>query len=168
MKRDESKNIIKDEGEKIADVRVTLDYTLFRFHKSNRIVETPRLKRMIRLMKEHGGWLMGSCVFIDIYGVIIDGQSRFLAAQFLGLPVTYCRLNIVATAELIRKNNTNRVNWSLEDTHKGLVAEGNEDSIQLDNFRKNHPDLKFTDILMLAKHQLDQFIDMKSREEHLK
>jgi len=128
----------------------TDDYTFFKIHEANRTVEKPRLKKMIKLMKRDG-WLVGSIIVVDKYGVIIDGQSRFFAAQILGLTITFVQLGIVATAEIIRKNNTNRINWSLENTHNGLVAEGNEGHIELDKFMKAHPELHFTDIMMIAK-----------------
>lgn len=134
----------------ITKVYQTKDYTFFKIHEANRTVEKPRLKKMLKLMKKDG-WLIGSIIVVDKYGVIIDGQSRFLAAQILGITITFTQLDIVATAEIIRKNNTNRINWSLEDTHNGLVAEGNEGHVELDIFMKNHPELNFTDIMMIAK-----------------
>lgn len=140
----------KPEIEVIGNFLRTKDYSIFKTHPVNRMIRYSKVQELVKLM-EIRGWLQGSIVVVDKDYVIINGQHRVEAARITGVPVDFVQLPIVATAELIRENNLHHMSWSLEDTMGGFVAEGNPDYIELDEFRKRFPEIRFTDAMMIAK-----------------
>lgn len=126
------------------------EYSKFKTHPANRMIRWQRVSLLMKLMRVRG-WLQGSIIIVDRNYIIINGQHRFLAAQETNTEIGYIRLDIDATPELIRENNLHQLNWSIEDTVKGFIAQDYSDYMELDEFRKKHPELKFTDVMMIAK-----------------
>jgi hypothetical protein len=138
-------------GKKVNEVYQTSDYTKFKFRDDNRVINPNHVKNISKNMKSKG-WLSGSYVVVNQEWEVIDGQHRVLAAQSVGVPISYT-MEKGADFDTIRDLNRNQKNWSIFDHIHGFVSEGNKNYINLSKFIEDFPDLRPTECLMLLRNQ---------------
>ena len=111
---------------------------------------------LVNSMKQYG--FLGSILMIKtsvINGVeklyIIDGQHRFLAAQFLGIPIT---ANVIETNKskeeliyLISTLNSTGIKWKIEDYINAYASLSNENYVKLIQVAKECKKLSMSKIL---------------------
>lgn len=91
-----------------SEIQVTEDYSSLRFHPANRKVRESSIRGMVRNMERK--FLLASFpIVVNKQNEIMDGQTRFKAAQRLGKPIFYIvdpRITIEDVAEINKG-----VNW---------------------------------------------------------
>lgn len=128
----------------------TKDYSIFKFHKENRTIKTPKVNYLKgRMMKN--GWAKGSHLTVNHKYEIIDGQHRLLAAMEVGVPVDYVMYRN-ANGNDIRELNMGGDPWRIMEHLDFGIKQGNQNYILLDRFMKNFPHIRPTDCTMLTKN----------------
>jgi len=74
---------------KLAEVKSTKDYDLFKMINYNREVMKPRIDKIVESIKEYGFILP---ILVNKEFMIVDGQHRFEAAKKAGSEVSYIQL----------------------------------------------------------------------------
>lgn len=91
------------------------NYSAFSFLNQNRKINRNKVKELIQSI-EHHGFIESRPILINEKNQIIDGQHRFMALQYLGLPVVF---NIHKTNgnddQLVLALNKNQLQWKLND-----------------------------------------------------
>jgi hypothetical protein len=139
-------------GKKVGEIFETKDYSIFKFREDNRIVNQNHVKKLAQRMKEIG-WLSTSIVTINGGGEVIDGQHRIKAAMSVGVPIRYKQIKGAGSDEMFLMNSLQR-NWSPFDHLHKFVVKGNPHYITFDEFVKQFPMFKYTEISMLLSNSL--------------
>lgn len=95
-------------------IQTTKDYSIFEYIDYNRAIESVRVKRIEKSIREHG-FLLPILVNQDMK--VIDGQHRLCAAEMANSIVDYIQIHIAEDKlpYLIAHVNSTAKNWSLED-----------------------------------------------------
>lgn len=137
-------------GKKVGEIFETKDYNIFKFREDNREINFNHVKRITKRMVENG-WLSSSVVTINGKGEVIDGQHRVKAAMTANVPVRY-KVSKNAGIDEMTEMNTNQKNWSPFDHVNKFVKRGNKNYIIFDNFTKEFPMFKYTEISMFLNN----------------
>jgi hypothetical protein len=125
---------------KVSEVRVTTDYTRFKFDPLNRTVKSQKVRRLKESITRTGGNLQS--VLIDTNGNIIDGQHRVVACKELGLPVRYeIADKNYKSSDMIELNN-NGSGWVACDYAEYHAKQGNESYQIFLKYKQQFPELK--------------------------
>ena len=143
-------------GKRVGEIFETKDYSIFKFRDDNRIVNVNHVKKLSQRMKEKG-WLSSSVVTINGSGDVIDGQHRVKAAMSVNCPVRYKVTKGAGIDEMTAMNTLQR-NWSPFDHVHKFVVRGNENYIKFDNFTKDYPMFKYTEIAMFLNNNKSTFV----------
>lgn len=126
-------------NKKYSEVRVTDDYSIFKFNKLNREVKQSKVNSLKSSIQRTGGNVVS--ILVDAKNHIIDGQHRFMACKELGLPVKYMYHDGTLTADdLIDINNTSN-KWDLNDYAVMFSKQGNPNYAIFMKYRQQYPDL---------------------------
>ncbi len=139
-------------GKKVGEIFETKDYSIFKFREDNRIVNTNHVKKLAKRMSENG-WLSTSVVTLNGSGDVIDGQHRVKAAISVGVPIRY-KVSRGAGIDEMTDMNTLQKNWSPFDHLHKFVVRGNTNYVTFDNFVKEFPMFKYTEIAMLLNNSM--------------
>ena len=99
-------------------IKTTRNYSQFRFMKGNRAVSSLHLERLITSMREK---YVPTPIIVNKDNEIIDGQHRFSATKYLGLPLYYFRALNGSGLEDVRIINTNNRTWTNNDHLKSFM-----------------------------------------------
>ena len=127
-------------NKKVSEVRVTTDYSMFKFDPLNRDVTPSKVERLKPSLARTGGNLQS--VLIDAKGYIIDGQHRVVACKELKLPVRYEIKTGGYTSKDIVEINNNQNDWTLSNYASLYAKEGNINYQIYLKYRKLFPDFK--------------------------
>jgi len=139
-------------GKKVGEIFETKDYSIFKFREDNRLVNANHVKKLAKRMSENG-WLSTSVVTLNGSGDVIDGQHRVKAAMSVGVPIRY-KVSRGAGTDEMTEMNTLQKNWSPFDHLHKFVVRGNPNYVTFDNFVKEFPMFKYTEIAMLLNNTL--------------
>lgn len=139
-------------GKKVGEIFETKDYSIFRFREDNRVVNVNHVKKLAQRMREKG-WLSSSVVTINGSGDVIDGQHRVKAAMSVGCVVRYKQTKGAGLEEMTAMNTLQK-NWSPFDHIHKWVIRGNENYITFDNFVKDYPMFKYTEVSMFLSNSV--------------
>ena len=139
-------------GKRVGEIFETKDYSIFKFREDNRLVNQNHIKKLSNRMKEKG-WLPTSRVVINGNGEVIDGQHRIKAAMSVGVPIRY-QVQRGAGSDEMCEMNTLQKNWSPFDHLHRFVVKGNPNYITFDNFVKEYPMFRYSEISMLLSNSL--------------
>jgi hypothetical protein len=137
-------------GKKVGEIFETKDYSIFKFRDDNRVIDNNHVKRLSQKMKEKG-WLSSSLVTINGSGDVIDGQHRVKAAILVKCPIRY-KVTRGAGSDEMTEMNTLQKNWSPFDHLHKYVTRGNENYIKFNDFVKEFPMFKYTEISMFLNN----------------
>ncbi len=93
-----------------------------------------------KIVKSMARCPMSSPIIVNGDLQIIDGQNRFFARRFLGLPIEYIIKKDYGAVEA-RNYNTAHKNWSKGDYVASYSAEGKGDYVALEQLYTNYPKL---------------------------
>lgn len=114
-----------------AKVRTTKQYDKFNPYAGNRGHEPPDLKKLILSMEKHGWWdsmpMSVKPAEEDDSFDIMDGHTRFFAAQELELPLKYVVLNGEFNEDDIILANETQRSWTTKDYCKSWAHRGKKD-----------------------------------------
>jgi hypothetical protein len=94
-------------------MKTTVNYEMFKFKDSNRVVNDGLVKRLIKSINEIG-YIQSRALLVDENLTIIDGQHRFEACKRLGLPIYY-DISDVDFDKAMLALNMNQMIWRLQD-----------------------------------------------------
>jgi hypothetical protein len=137
-------------GKKVGEIFETKDYSIFKFREDNRLVNANHVKKLSNRMKEKG-WLSSSLVTINGSGDVIDGQHRVKAAMSVNCPIRYKVTRGAGTDEMTEMNTLQK-NWSPFDHLHKFVTRGNINYIKFNDFVKEFPMFKYTEISMFLNN----------------
>lgn len=127
-------------NKKVSEVRVTTDYTRFKFDPLNRSVKPRKVSRLKQSILRTGGNLQS--VLIDVNGNIIDGQHRVVVCQELGLPVRYeIADKSYQPGDMIELNNHGS-SWVAGDYAEYHAKQGNPSYQIFLKYKEQFPELK--------------------------
>lgn len=93
----------------------TTDYSKFQFLTFNRSVKDGKVKNLIDSISRIG-YIKSESILVDENFFIIDGQHRFMACKFLGLPILYeCKEANIDNKEAMLLLNKNQHIWRLQE-----------------------------------------------------
>lgn len=127
-------------NKKVSEVRLTTDYSMFKFDPLNRDVTPAKVERLKPSLARTGGNLQS--VLIDAKGYIIDGQHRVVACQQLKLPVRYEIQTNGYTSEDIVEINNNQNDWTLSNYASLYAKKGNVNYQIYLKYRQMYPAFK--------------------------
>lgn len=127
-------------NKKVSEVRITTDYSMFKFDPLNRAVKPTKLNKLRPSIARTKGNLQS--VLIDKDGNIIDGQHRFMVCKALSLPVRYeVKENGYNAADIIEINNYGS-GWNATDFAEHYAKQGNPNYQIFMKYRAMYPELK--------------------------
>ena len=122
----------------------SLDYAKFKYLKGNRTIkENGELRKSIK----QSGILVP--IEVNENFEIIDGQTRFVIAQALGIPVPYRIAVGLDISDVIDLNSTTKT-WNLNDYIHKYVVEGNENYIRLSRIIREYRIVSPSSIITVA------------------
>lgn len=124
-------------NKKVSEVRITTDYSIFKFDPLNRTVKKAKLDRLRPSIARTKGNLQS--VLVDKNGKIIDGQHRFLACRSLNLPVRYEIKEDGYTSDDIIEINNNGSGWVPGDYADHFAKQGNPNYIIFKKYKALYP-----------------------------
>lgn len=127
-------------NKKVSDVRITTDYSMFKFDPLNRSVKKAKLDKLRPSIARTKGNLQS--VLIDKHGNIIDGQHRFIVCKSLNLPVRYEVKESGYTATDIIEINNNSSGWIPADYAEHYSKQGNTNYETFIKYRQQYPEIK--------------------------
>lgn len=110
-------------NKKISDVRITTDYSIFKFNSLNREVKQQKVDRLKPSLVRTNGNIQS--VLIDSRGNIIDGQHRVKACQELNLPVRYEYSERRFNSDDVLELNNNQSKWTPAEYAESHAKKGN-------------------------------------------
>ena len=143
---------IQPTGKRVAEIFETKDYSIFKEHRDNRIINQSHVKKLSEKMKTHG-WLPTSRVVINEKGELIDGHHRVRAAVIAKVPVRYS-IHRGANGDDITEMNTLQKNWSPFDHLHKWVMRGNPNYMTFSKFARDYPMFKYTEVSMLLNNNM--------------
>lgn len=128
--------------EKIGNVYITSDYTIFKDLIGNREDVAGRAKRLMSSIKERGQL---NPIIVNKRYEVVDGQARLMALKELDMPVKYmvCDYDI---EDVIAINNT-ATKWSTRDYVKSFKLQGNSNYAYLEALFEEFKDMSKTTIM---------------------
>lgn len=109
----------------------TDDYDKFVIPIYNRNISAKHVNRIYRSFIENGPRLDLSPIIVNEHMEIVDGQHRFMAAQKLGIPITYRVVEDSGEDDFVLVNSINKslrtadyLNYYLKKGHKKMVRLG--------------------------------------------
>ena len=90
----------------------TSDYSIFKKHESNRVINELALRKLINSIKSKN-MLELRPILVDSQMRVIDGQHRLEAAKALRVPIFYLMKKESESLDIILLNTQKR--WSIED-----------------------------------------------------
>lgn len=125
-----------------AKVRSTKHYDKFIAFRGNRGHKPARLAKLMLSMKENG-WFNSLPMTVkpsksDGKFDVMDGHTRFAAAQQLGIPAKYVIVNGEVTEETIYLINATQKNWSVLDYVESYANQGRKHYVTLLKFMHDH------------------------------
>lgn len=102
-------------------IYMTYDYTIFKYHPENRVVNTNRVNKLVNSMKHH--YFMVPIIVNEKFE-IIDGQHRYEAAMKEGLPIYFIVIEGLDSDD-IRALNCNITSYSVIDYINKYALQGN-------------------------------------------
>lgn len=119
------------------EIKESIDYDWFKLHPCRRPISEYHLTALIEYMRSKS---LLDCypIICDRSGLIIDGQSRFLAAKELGLPVFYIESSSVSLPMIVRASCSSRA-WTPTDYLKHYCVVGNQSYLDLAKYLKKYP-----------------------------
>lgn len=127
-------------NKKVSDVRITTDYSMFKFDPLNRAVKKSKIDKLRPSIARTKGNLQS--VLIDKDGNIIDGQHRFMICKSLGLPVRYEVKETGYTAADIIEINNYGSGWNPTDFAEHYAKTGNVNYQIFMKYRLMYPEIK--------------------------
>lgn len=127
-------------NKKVSEVRVTTDYSMFKFDPLNRTIKKNKLDKLRSSISKTGGNLQS--ILIDKDGYIIDGQHRMLTCKALNLPVRYEVREAGYNSDDIIEINNNGSGWNATDYANTHAKLGNENYEIFLKYRALYPELK--------------------------
>lgn len=125
---------------KVSEVRVTTDYSMFKFDPLNRSIKPRKLKKLRESIGRTNGNLQA--ILIDNQGKILDGQHRFVVCKAYGYPVRYTVAdNVYQPSVMLELNNTGS-GWVTADFAEYHAKQGNPNYQIFLKYKKQYPDLK--------------------------
>lgn len=113
-------------------INKTENYDLFKFGKSNRLILSYHLTKLIKSIQENDKTKYNP-IIVNSDMEIIDGQHRFKACEFLKKPIYYVIDNMSNHNDIIYLNSSSKL-WVLEDYLNYYVQEGVVEYIKLKEF----------------------------------
>lgn len=127
-------------NKKVSEVRITTDYTMFKFDPLNRSIKANKLTKLKQSITRTKGNLQA--VLIDQKGNIIDGQHRYMACKALGLPVKYTIADSGYKASDMLELNNNGSGWLPTDYAAYHAKQGNSNYEIFLKYKQQFPELK--------------------------
>lgn len=127
-------------NKKVSEVRITSDYSMFKFDPLNRSIKDSKLTKLKQSIARTKGNLQA--VLVDRDGNIIDGQHRYVACKSLGLPVRYTIAdNDYKSSDMLELNN-NGSGWVTTDYAEYHAKQGNPNYQIFLKYKQQYPELK--------------------------
>jgi hypothetical protein len=136
--------------EKVSVLRETMDYGMFKFAPTNRDVNPGHLQRMIEAIRENN-LLAEFPIIVDKDMVVLDGQTRLMAAKILHVPV-YFIVSPRMRVEQIGPPGGSWRPWSLDDYMKSYLKAGHEEYKLLSDFVTEYNGIKLSDAITLCHY----------------
>ncbi len=118
------------------EVEETIDYEVFKKHKSNRPTNEKLVKKLMTSI-EKKNLLKSKPVVVDKEFQVIDGQHRLEAARRLNMPISYVDDEDVDIKDMVTFN-TNLQPWGLSDYLNYYVNNENIEYALLQDFIEKH------------------------------
>lgn len=138
--------------EKIYNVYVTKDYSIFKRLVGNRDIPESRISKIVESIQTIG-WIHNP-IIVNEKMEVIDGQGRLTALQRLKMPVEYIIAEGAGNKECVYMN-MNMVNWKLPDFIKSYAEQGDENYQRLLSLMEKYADgdlnIIFTAIYRISK-----------------
>ena len=138
--------------EKIYNVYVTKDYSIFKRLVGNRDIPESRISKIVESIQTIG-WIHNP-IIVNEKMEVIDGQGRLTALQRLKMPVEYIIAEGAGNKECVYMN-MNMVNWKLPDFIKSYAEQGNENYQRLlslmEKYANGNLNIIFTAIYRISK-----------------
>jgi hypothetical protein len=112
-------------------VYTTKDYSLFKTIDGNRNINLLHLNRLLKSMKEV---YLFTCIIVNEFYQIIDGQHRFECCKELKLPLNYVMMKGYGLRE-VQILNQNSKTWNADDFLEGYCKLGYEHYIEYLKFK---------------------------------
>lgn len=127
-------------NKKVSEVRVTSDYSMFKFDPLNRSIKKHKLTKLKESITRTNGNLQA--VLIDQKGNIIDGQHRYVACKMLKLPVKYTIADSGYTPTDMLELNNNGSGWIASDFAEYHAKQGNPNYEIFLKYKQQFPELR--------------------------
>lgn len=127
-------------NKKVSDVRITTDYSMFKFDPLNRSIKKSKLEKLRPSIARTKGNLQS--VLVDKDGNIIDGQHRYVVCKSLGLPVRYEVQEAGYTATDIIDINNYSSGWTVSDFAEHYAKKGDSNYQIFMKYRQQYPEIK--------------------------
>lgn len=120
-------------------IQSTTNYSKFKFMEGNRVVNEERVKKLMKAMKRKN--LLPQFPIVcqknstGLY--VMDGQTRYTAAQRLGLPVHWIETKNLEIADVSASNSVQK-GWLVKDFVHSFAMQGNDHYIKLRDFVHEH------------------------------
>jgi hypothetical protein len=130
-----SKGYAQNKTQKVTDVLVTRNYSMFKKLTDNRQIDEHHVKRLcISFREEH---LITPIIVNEKYEVI-DGQNRLAAAIETAMPVYYIVINGYGINQVSRLNS-NMKNWTKKDYLNMYVVDDRKPYVEFKKFMDSFP-----------------------------
>lgn len=113
---------------------------MFKFHKLNRAIKPPKVKKLKDSLVKTGGNLVA--VLIDSEGNIIDGQHRVVACKILNLPIKYQVMSENYDPSDIMEINNTGSGWITSDFADHHAKSGNPNYQIFMKYKSLYPEIK--------------------------
>lgn len=127
-------------NKKVSEVRITTDYSMFKFDPLNRSIKRHKLTKLKESISRTNGNLQA--VLIDQKGNIIDGQHRYVVCKSLGLPVKYTIADSEYKSSDMLELNNNGSGWIASDFADYHAKQGNPNYEIFLKYKAQFPELK--------------------------
>ena len=118
-------------------VYYTLNYSMFKAIRGNRLLNEPKIKRIMNDIKSGTDMLRYYPIVVDENMNVIDGQHRLYIAKKLKCNVYYI-ISKKATLHEIAKINSNTEKWSNDDFINCYIVNGNKNYEILRDFKDKY------------------------------
>lgn len=124
-------------NEKVNNVKVTSDYSIFKKLLGNRGVDSKRVNSIAKSIKKVG--YISNPIIVNEKMEVIDGQGRLGALEQLGLPVEYIVIDGIGLNECVAMN-INKINWRIADYVRSYADCGDEHYLRLTKLMDKYPE----------------------------
>lgn len=113
----------------------TKKYKIFKNIKGNRAISDDHVKKLAASIARQN-LLSANPIIVNEDMQVIDGQHRLLAAQSLGVEVSYVTVE-GATIRVVQQLNAHQKQWALQDYAESFASQGNKHYQILKKFYEN-------------------------------